>query len=248
MPCLLSRLQMLTQAVSSNKCWWNASGWYKRSPPEWISLFTLSTNVFLIFGAFQRLKKGERFISTCCRAAVSDKLGSYADSRGKLRPLWWGLVGCNYFPIGNFDVLPWKAADGNYFPLDVCIYCGTVSVLSAPGVAGALLNGLDDMLTSFGAATVAGVCWGSAWMLPQSMMGRDRRYPGVWRSVPPRAKVAQWSKAWEGWAGGAILSGWGLTVSKSLSVLAPILACSSHSSSLHVFAFSRTWLHWISAR
>lgn len=107
-------------------------------------------------------------------------------------------MGCNYFPIGNFDVLPWKAADGNYFPLDVCIYCGTVSVLSAPGVAGALLNGLDDMLTSFGAATVAGVCWESAWMLPQSMMGRDRRYPGVWRSVPPGAKAAQWSKAWEG--------------------------------------------------
>lgn len=56
-------------------------------------------------------------------------------------------MGCNYFPIGNSDVLPWKAADGNYVPLDVCIYCGAVSVLSAWGGAGALLNGLADTLT-----------------------------------------------------------------------------------------------------
>lgn len=56
-------------------------------------------------------------------------------------------MGCNYFPIGNSDVLLWKAADGNYIPLDVCIYCGAVSVLSACGGAGALLNGLADMLT-----------------------------------------------------------------------------------------------------
>lgn len=59
-------------------------------------------------------------------------------------------MGCNYFPIGNSDVLLWKAADGNYVPLDVCIYCGAVSVLSAWGGAGALLNGLADTLTRRG--------------------------------------------------------------------------------------------------
>lgn len=159
--------------------------WLIQEKPSRINLPIYSFNkCFLDLWCISATEEGNRFISTCCRAAVSDKLGSYADSRGKLRPLWWGLVGCNYFPIGNFDVLPWKAADGNYFPLDVCIYCGTVSVLSAPGVAGALLNGLTDMLTSSRTATVAGVCWGSAWMLPQSMTSRDRRYPCGWGSVP----------------------------------------------------------------
>ena len=107
-----------------------------------------STNTFLMFGAFQQPKKGERCASTCSRAAFCEESGSYADSRGKLRPLQWRIAGCNYFPIGNSDVLPWKAADGNYIPLDVCIYRGAVSVLSVWGGAGALLNGLADMITS----------------------------------------------------------------------------------------------------
>jgi len=50
---------------------------------EWISLFSPSAMSVV----FQQPKKGERCVSTCSRDAVCEESGSYADSRGKLRPL-----------------------------------------------------------------------------------------------------------------------------------------------------------------
>lgn len=66
----------------------------------------------------------------------------------------------------------------------------------------------------------------------------------LWLGISPwEQKQHSGAKHGKAEAGGAIPCGWGLTVSKSLFMLAPILARTSHSSSLQTFAFSPTWLH-----